>query len=334
MNNILITGSKGFVGTHVVNKFVNSGYTGLEVTSKSYKKVLVKDKTTPISNSVIHIPSHKVLDLLNYKQLEDFCRKYSINSVIHLAGQVGGLEYNKKYPGELTYSNLQAGINIIEAARQFKMNRFLLVGTTCSYPAFPKTFPFIEDELFDGKSEYTNRGYGDAKRMLVSMLNEYHKQYGLNCISLIPTNLFGPGDCFDDNRSHVMAAIIKKFEFAAAHGDSSINLWGDGTCSRDFLFVKECARAIKLAFEDSLVKNEVINIGSGQEITIKELVDAIRRIGNYVGIDYKFTGEVGNGQQRRCLNIQRAKQLLNWQPETSLEDGLKQTIDWYRENHA
>ncbi len=303
--NILITGSSGFLGQHIIKEFQQN------------------------TRHALLIPTHQELDLLRIKDIYDYFDSHTVDFIIHAAGKVGGLSYNKKYPADLTYENLVTGTNIINIAARHGVEKFVFIGTTCSYPEIPYTIPFIESELFDKMPEKTNSGYGYAKRMLIKLLHEYYAQYNLFNISLIPTNLCGPGDCFNDERSHVIAAMIKKFELSQKNNETFIKLWGDGSASRDFASVKDCCRVIRLALEINIPSNEIINVGSGREVNIKELADMIKRIGGYTA-EYQFTGEVGNGQPRRCLNIEKAKRLLNWEPKISLEESIRETIEWYR----
>jgi nucleoside-diphosphate-sugar epimerase len=219
-----------------------------------------------------------------------------------------------------------------------------MLGTTCSYPCNPKTIPFVEDELFDGMPELTNSGYGIAKRTLIKLGIEYSKQYDMHITNLVPANMYGPQDHFEDERSHVIPAIIKKFEKprwrfggygligdpATSYRQIWVDLWGTGNASREFLYINDCARAIGMAMEKD-TGPEPINLGTGREITIAALAAIIKDVGGY-DADIRWDSSKPDGQPRRCLDVSRAKNILGWEAQTSLEVGLKQTIEWYRAN--
>lgn len=319
---ILITGSNGFLGKHVI-KELNNGSHKL-FTPLHYELNLLDEsrymcgcclKDTAINNIV------------------NFIIKHNIDAIIHLAGNVGGIGYNQNNQGKLLYENLQMGINILEAARLASVKKVVMLGTTCSYPAEPKTIPFREEEIFDGMPEITNSGYGIAKRTLIKMGIEYNKQYDMDIINLIPANMAGEFDHFEDDRSHVIPAIIKKFENPIVDCKCSsmcsyVKLWGTGNVSREFLYAGDCARAIAMALEKD-TGSEPINLGTGQEITIKQLAELICRIGKYDS-EIVWDNSKPDGQKRRCLDIIRAKNLLDWEAITPLEETIKRTINWYR----
>lgn len=323
---VLITGGGGFVGHNLV---------------------LYLRKNT--DHDVI-VPSKEDMNLFDAFDYHDGLKNGLVyyfsqcDAVIHLAGVVGGIGFNKDNQGKLGYENLQMGLNVLEACRLAKVKKLVVLGTTCSYPHSPKTIPFIEEELFDGMPEITNSGYGIAKRTLVKLGIEYASQYNMDITHLIPTNMYGPHDHFEEEKSHVIPALIKKFEnpVKGHEGIDSIlfssvftlmtpkyiNVWGNGTASRDFLHVQDCCRAISIALEKN-TGPQPINLGNGEEITIKDLVETIKQVGEY---DAQIIWEVSkpNGQPRRCLDIKRAMKVLKWLPHVDLKDGLKETIQWYR----
>jgi nucleoside-diphosphate-sugar epimerase len=311
---ILITGAHGFVGKHVVHELETRGHELLK-------------------------PSSKELNLLNHgrdsaSEVGCYCTENQIEAIVHLAGNVGGIGYNKNNQGRLGFENLQMGVNILEAARLATIKKLVILGTTCSYPQIPKTIPFIEDEIFDGMPELTNSGYGIAKRTIIKLGIEYHKQYDMNITNLVPANMYGTYDHFEDSKSHVIPAIIKKFEYpdesptVPGIAPTCVNLWGSGKVSREFLYVTDCARAIVMSLEKD-TGPEPINLGTGCETTIAALAEMIKDIGQYDSAILWNTRQP-DGQPRRCLDTTRAKNILNWTADVSLGVGLKYTIDWYR----
>lgn len=218
------------------------------------------------------------------------------------------------------------GVNLIEESRKNNVEKFISLGTICSYPKFTP-IPFKEENIWDGYPEETNAPYGLAKKMLLVQSNAYKEQYGFRSITVFPTNLYGPGDNFNDNSSHVIPALIKKIQNAIKSNHDSIVLWGDGTPTRDFLFVDDAAKGIILA-ADKYEKTEPLNLGSGEEISINHLAQLIMKIMN-VNLKIKFDTTKPNGQPRRCIDTEKAKNEIGFIPKTSLDVGLKQTIDWY-----
>ena len=299
---ILLTGGNGFVGKHVYKELVRKG---------------VKSKN-------IVIPSSKKQDL----RKPAVCQKLTknIDLVIHLAGNVGGIVYNREFPGTLFYDNITMGVNIIEAARINKVEKFVCIGTICAYPKFTPV-PFKEENLWNGYPEETNAPYGLAKKMLLVMLQAYRQQYGFNGIYLLPVNMYGPGDNFDPKSSHVIAALIRKIAEAQKKGEKKIVVWGNGSATREFFYVEDAARAIVLAAE-KYDKPEPINIGAGFEISIKELVNLLVEL-------MKFKGKIvwdktkPNGQPRRMLDTTMAKKEFGFKSTTNFKLGLNKTIQWY-----
>jgi len=299
---VLLTGSSGFLGSFVKQKLIEKGF---------------KEKN-------IFCPSHKDLDFV---KLED-CKKAvnNIDLVIHLAAKVGGIGFNREKPGELFYDNLMMGVQLMESARVEGVKKFVAVGTVCAYPKFTP-IPFKEEDLWIGYPEETNAPYGLAKKMMLVQSQAYRHQYGFNSIYLLPVNLYGPNDNFDPNSSHVIPALIKKAVEAKERGDDTMEVWGTGSASREFLYVEDAAEGVVLAALNYDGENPV-NIGSGMEITIKDLVKTINKI---VGFKGKLVWDKTkpDGQPRRCLDTSRAKK-FGFKAKTDFDTGLKKTIDWYK----
>jgi len=296
--NILVTGGNGFLGSRLVKM----------LKEKNPKKITIPDSK-----------KHDLRNVDNCKSvLED------IHVVFHLAAKVGGIGLNQSKPGELFYDNLMMGVNLMEEARKNKIEKFISLGTICSYPKFTP-IPFKEDSIWDGYPEETNAPYGLAKKMLLVQSQAYRQQYNFESITLFPTNLFGQNDNFDEDSSHVIPAIIKKVLNAIQNKHDSISLWGDGTPTRDFLYVDDAAFGILLAAE-KYSDPEPLNLGSGIEISIKDLATLIIKLMN---ANLKISWDVNkpNGQPKRCVSIEKAKNKIGFQPKVSLEDGLKLTID-------
>lgn len=297
---MLVTGGNGFLGSRIVSIL----------------------KTKGISDLII--PDSKLDDL----RIKENCSKVTknIDIVFHTAAKVGGIGLNQEKPGELFYDNLMMGVNLLEESRKNNVEKFISLGTICSYPKFTP-LPFKEDDIWSGYPEETNAPYGLAKKMLLVQSNAYKEQYGFRSITVFPTNLYGPGDNFDDSSSHVIPALIKKINNAIKSNQDSIVLWGDGTPTRDFLFVDDAAEGIVLAAE-KYEKTEPLNLGSGEEISIHDLAQLIMKIMG-VNLKIKWDTTKPNGQPRRCISSERAKNEIGFVAETSLELGLKQTIEWY-----
>lgn len=297
---VLVTGGNGFLGSRIVSILEKKGV------------------------SELIIPDSKLNDL----RIKENCSKVTenIDIVFHTAAKVGGIGLNQEKPGELFYDNLMMGVNLLEEARKNNVEKFISLGTICSYPKFTP-LPFKEDSMWDGYPEETNAPYGLAKKMLLVQSNAYMQQYGFRSITIFPTNLYGPGDNFDDSSSHVIPALIKKINNAIISNHDSIILWGDGTPTRDFLFVDDAANGIVLAAE-KYEKTEPLNLGSGEEISINDLAQLIMKI---MDVNLKIQWDITkpNGQPRRCINSERAKNEIDFVAETTLQSGLKQTIEWY-----
>jgi GDP-L-fucose synthase len=246
--------------------------------------------------------------------------------VIHLAARVGGIGANQSNPGRFFHDNLVMGVNLIEEGRKAGLARFVQVGTVCAYPKFTPV-PFREDDLWNGYPEETNAPYGVAKKALLVMLQAYRQQYGFNGIYLLPANLYGPGDNFDLETSHVIPALIRKCVEAKGRGAAQLTVWGTGRASREFFYVEDCAEAIVLAAE-SYDGADPVNLGTGREITIAELVSLIAKIVGYEG-SIVYDASRPDGQPRRSLDVSRAEQRFAFKARTSLDVGLARTIEWF-----
>ena len=299
---ILVTGGAGFLGQHVVARLRQNGC------------------------SRIFVPRSAQFDLTREADIQRLLKQERPEVVIHLAARVGGIGANRDNPGTFLYQNLIMGTQLIEAARQFGVEKLVAAGTICSYPKHTPV-PFREDALWDGYPEETNAPYGLAKKLLIVQLQAYRQQFGFNGVNLLVVNLYGPGDNFDLHSSHVIPALIRKCLEAKARGDSVLPVWGTGKPTREFIFVEDAARAIVLATE-KLETSEPVNIGTGQEITIAELVHLITRKVGFKG-EVVFQSDKPDGQPRRCLDVRRARDLLDFQAATSLSEGLDKTIAWY-----
>ena len=301
---VLVTGGAGFLGSFVVEK-------------------LRSDKGVASDN--IRIPRSMDIDL----RVWDNCVKAvkDIDIVIHVAGRGGGIGYNRKYPGTLFYDNIVMNTQMMEAARQQGVEKFVGIGTVCSYPKYTPV-PFKEEDLWDGYPEETNAAYGLAKKMMLVQSQAYRQQYGFNCIHLLMVNLYGPRDNFSPEASHVISALIKKIFDAKESGEDYITVWGTGKATREFLYVEDAAEGIILATEKYDNPNP-INLGSGFEISIKELVELIAEIVGFDG-EIKWDTSKPDGQPRRCLDVSRAKVEFGFEAKVDFKEGLEKTIEWYK----
>lgn len=303
---ILVSGGKGFLGHHVVGELLNIG----------------------LDQEQIYSPRSAEIDLRNLEEAKRAVEEKNV--VIHLAGNVGGIGYNQGHPGTLFYDNLMMGINLIEACRLNRgVEKLVLIGTVCSYPKYTPT-PFQEEDLWNGYPEETNAPYGIAKKTLLTMAQAYQQEYGLNSIYLLPVNLYGPRDHFDPRVSHVIPALIKKFVDARKQKTKEVTAWGTGRATREFLYVEDAAKGIILAAQQLDVLTPV-NLGSGMEISIKELTELIADLTEYGG-QIVWDTTKPDGQPKRMLDTNRAKNLFGWQATTDFRTGLKTTIDWYCAN--
>lgn len=266
------------------------------------------------------------LNLCNYEDTYELLSE-GWDRVYHLAAKVGGIGANQAKPADFWSANIQMGMNVLDAAARLKIPKLVMVGTTCSYPKYTPT-PFKEDNLFFGFPEETNAPYGIAKRALLVGAGAYRNQYGLNVVTAVPTNLYGPGDSFSLDASHVIPAMIRKFHEAKKTGADVVHLWGTGNPSRDFLYVDDAANGLVRMME-TYNEPEPINLGSGREIKIHELASMIAEIVGYTGC-WLWDSSKPDGQPRRVLDVSRAEAMLGWRPRTRTEEGLRTTYDWFR----
>jgi len=301
--NVLVTGASGFLGQVLVQK--------------------LKEKNP---KSLI-LPKHSEFDFVKFEDCEKIME--GVDIVIHLAAKVGGIGFNQKNPGSLFYDNLLMGVQLIEAARKANVEKFVAIGTICAYPKFCDV-PFKEEDIWSGYPEETNAPYGLAKKMMLVQSKAYRDQYNFNSIFLLPVNLYGPNDNFNPDSSHVIPALVKKMVDAKEQNLPSINVWGTGKASREFLYVDDCAEGIVLATEH-YNSSEPVNLGSGKEITIKDLVEKIKEFTHFEG-DLIWDSSKPDGQPRRCLDTKKAETLFNFKSKTSFDEGLKKTVDWYEAN--
>jgi GDP-L-fucose synthase len=304
---VIVTGGGGFLG-----KAVN----------KTLKDNLFYD--------VVSLGGKREYDLTNQKQVDYLYKEHEPDVIVHLAAKVGGIGANKDNPGLFMYENLVMGMNLIETARKYgKLQKFVMVGTVCAYPKFTPV-PFKEDDIWNGYPEETNAPYGIAKKALMEMLIAYNAQYGINCTNLIPVNMYGPNDNFHPAISHVIPAIILKIDKAIDKKEGAVELWGTGKASREFLYVDDCAEAIKKAVEIDTTPHP-INVGTGHECTIKDLANKLGHMMNYEGY-IGFNTNSMDGQPRRCLETSRATKVLGFEAKTGLDRGLHDTVSWYYKN--
>lgn len=303
---ILVTGGAGFLGSFVLNG-------------------LIRERNVRQEN--VSIPRSANIDLRIWENCVRVVK--DIDIVIHLAGRGGGIGYNRKYPGMLFYDNIVMNSQLMEAARQEGVEKFVGIGTVCSYPKYAAV-PFKEESLWDGYPEETNAAYGLSKKMMLVQSQAYRQQYGFNSIHLLMVNLYGPRDNFNLESSHVIPALIRKFVDAVQNEEKKVVVWGTGKASREFLYVEDAAEAILLATE-KYNKADPVNIGAGKEITIHELVNLIGELTGFKG-NIVWDTSKPDGQPRRCLDTSKAKREFEFEAKTDFREGLKRTIDWYKVN--
>jgi GDP-L-fucose synthase len=304
--NVLVTGGGGFLGAHVVGRLRREGLDPFVARRRDY-------------------------DLTEAGQAERLFADARPDIVLHLAAEVGGIAANRANPGRYWYANLLMGAHVLEASRLAGVRKLVTIGTVCVYPKHAPV-PFREDDLWNGFPEETNAAYGTAKRALLVGGHAYREQYGLNAIYLMPTNVYGPGDNFDLETSHVLAALVRKMLEAQERGDREIVLWGDGSPTRELLYVEDCAEAIWLAtarYDGA----EPVNVGTGEDIAIRDLAELVADVTGYEG-DVVWDTSKPNGYPRRRLDVSRAEQLFGFRARTPLREGLTRTVEWYRTHAA
>lgn len=299
---VMLTGGSGFLGTRVRERLERAG-------------------------GEVLVPRRQEFDLTQPEAVADAYEWAAPDTVIHLAAEVGGIGANRDNPGRYFYANMAMGLHMVEEARKRGVDKFVQVGTVCSYPKHTPV-PFSEDDLWNGYPEETNAPYGVAKKALLVMLQAYREQYGLNGVFLLPVNIYGPGDSIDLRSSHVIPALIRKCEEARIKGAGHVECWGTGRASREFLYVDDCADAVVAATE-RYDGPQPVNVGSSSEITIKDLTEMVARL---TGFDGRLAWDASkpDGQPRRALDTSRARALFGFQASVPLEEGLKRTIAWYR----
>ncbi len=300
---ICVTGGAGFLGTYLIKDLRQRGAQN------------------------IFIPTIEAYDLVDPEAIQRMLADSNPDVIIHLAAHVGGIGANREHPAEFFYDNLMMGVQLMHQAYKHGVEKFVAIGTVCAYPKFTPV-PFSEDDLWDGYPEETNAPYGLAKKMLLVQSQSYREQYGFNSIFLLPVNLYGPGDNFNPRSSHVIPALIRKCVEAKEAGDDHIVVWGDGSPTREFIYVKDAARGIALAAE-RYNESAPVNIGSGFEISIKDLVEKIASMTGFKG-DLVWDTSKPNGQPRRALDTSRAKEKFGFEARTDFNEGLQATIDWYQ----
>jgi GDP-L-fucose synthase len=304
---VLVTGGAGFLGTHVVRKLQAHGC------------------------QAVSVPRSREFDLRDNAAIIRLLEQARPDLVLHLAAVVGGIGANRRHPGQFFYDNAIMGLQLLEQARRFGVAKVVVLGTVCAYPKFTPV-PFCEADLWNGYPEETNAPYGLAKKMLLVQAQAYRQEYGFNAIHLLPVNLYGPGDNFDPESSHVIPALIRKCLEAGEGGQGEVVVWGSGRASREFLYVEDAAEGVVLAAE-RYDAPEPVNLGSGREISIKELAELIAELTGFQG-RLVWDRTKPDGQPRRALETTRAAQAFGFRARTELRHGLQRTIEWYRQRRT
>jgi GDP-L-fucose synthase len=303
---VVVTGGAGFLGRHVSEQFRAGG-------------------------AEVFVPRKSDYDLVQRSAACRLLKDTRPTLVVHLAARVGGIGANRENPGSFFYDNLMMGVQLLEECRVQEVPKAVTVGTICSYPKLTPV-PFREEDIWSGYPEETNAPYGLAKKMLLVQSQAYRQQYGCNFVHVLPVNLYGPGDNFDPASSHVIPALVKKVQDAMDEGEGHIEVWGTGAASREFLYVEDAARGIRMAAE-SYDGAEPVNLGAGFEIRIRDLVKLVCQVMGFRG-EIRWDATRPDGQPRRSLDTSRAERLFGFRAEVGFEDGLRRTIDWYRQQRA
>ncbi len=332
---VIVTGGAGFLGNFVTRSLVAGGAGEVlipriehyDLTQRADILRLLDDAMRPAGERPAHLAPQGIP---GYAPQEPVSFQPADLVVLHLAARVGGIGANLEHPAEFFYDNLMMGVELMHQSWRLGAGKFIAIGTVCAYPK-DTPVPFNEADLWNGYPEETNAPYGLAKKMLLVQAQAYRQQYGFNAIFLLPVNLYGPGDNFDPASSHVIPALIRKFLEANQRGEKQVEVWGDGSPTREFLYVEDAVEGILLAAEhyDSA---EPVNLGSGNEISIRALAELIARLTGYQG-ELVWDTSRPNGQPRRALDVSRAERLFGFRARTSFEQGLRRTIDWYRAQH-
>ena len=306
---VMVTGGGGFLGAHLVNKLRDRGC------------------------AAVFVPRRREYDLRHLGGIQRALQAAAPSLVIHLAARVGGIGANRDHPAEFFYDNLMMSAQMLHESWRAGVPKFVALGTICAYPKLTPV-PFREADLWNGYPEETNAPYGLAKKMMLVQSECYRQQYGYNSIFLLPVNLYGPGDNFDLDSSHVIPALIRKCVEAAESGANQIEVWGDGSPTREFLYVEDAAEGILLAAEH-YSSSDPVNLGSGREISIRDLVATVARLTEFTGT-IQWDPSKPNGQPRRCVDTSRAEERFGFRASVSFEDGLRRTVEWYleRRTHA
>jgi GDP-L-fucose synthase len=319
---VIVTGGAGFLGSYVTEKLKQRG-------AKEIIVPRIEEYDLTDVNAIKRLFADANISSSDGSRSEEEKRDEVI--IIHLAALVGGIEANRLRPADYFYTNLMMGVQLMHEAWRAGVYKFVAIGSICAYPKFTP-LPFKEENLWDGYPEETNAPYGLAKKMLLVQAQAYQQQYGFNAIYLLPVNLYGPSDNFDLQTSHVIPALIRKCIEAQDREEKQIVVWGDGSPTREFLYVADAAEGILLASE-YYNESEPVNLGSGQEISIKELVQTISRLTGFSG-ELVWDTSKPNGQPRRVLDTEKAAKFFGFRAQTNFEDGLRQTIEWYKEHQV
>jgi len=331
---VIVTGGAGFLGSFVIDKLLRRGAAEIlvprlghyDLTNHDSIQKLLEDAMLPAGERPAHLnPAAGPVP----SRVGGFDVKNMV--IIHLAAHVGGIGANREHPAEFFYDNLMMGVELMHQAWQRGVGKFVAIGTVCAYPKFTPV-PFKEEDLWIGYPEETNAPYGLAKKMLLVQAQAYRQQYGYNAIYLLPVNLYGPGDNFDLASSHVIPALIRKAIEAKERGEKELQVWGDGSPTREFLYVEDAAEGI-LAAAEKYNGPEPVNLGSGNEIAIKDLAEIIVRHTGYEG-KLVWQTDKPNGQPRRGLDVTRAREYFGWSAQVPFEEGLRRTIEWFKENRS